>query len=695
MKGTYFFFRRCLASIGFLLFVYPAELLAQNTGAGGEEYMSWDDFVEEYVPYTSDAEGEEEFSCLPQWLEERHAEPFNLNTVDREELLTLPFLNEEQVDSLLAYRHRHRAFQTLGELMFIPSLTYDDRRWLSLFVYAGDTIRMAAGLKEQLLKGHYEVETRWDVPFYRRAGFGIFSSADLQKYPNRAYLGGRVAGVLRYRYRWRDNLAYGMTLQQDAGEPFTMQGGDFPADYQSFYLFYQTSSLRPFSLWLGDYNVHIGQGLLLGHGLFAGKLQLAGTQPKGRTLVRPHTSTDENRFFRGAAGRLALGRRCELLLFASYRHLDGRLDGDTITSFKTDGYHRTAADWEKRRTVDCLLAGGHVTVRKDSWHVGVGGMMARYSRTVWPPVRDYNRYYLRGRNAAGFQLDYLYRGRRWMLAGEGAADRGLHPATSHTLRLDLSCRVALTFQGRYVSPRYVAPFAETVMEAGRVQNEMGLLAGGKFSILPKTETLAWVDFFRFPRTTYRAKGPSGGMDFYLQNTYIPCRRLGLSLRYHFKTKEQDISGFEDMKEHSGTHRLRMQAAYAVGNLSLRLSADLAVAVRQTAEPSVGKMLSGRASGKFGRRFSVSGFAAVFFTDDYASRLFAYEPQLRYAGGFPAFAYHGVRFCCVGQWKISSAFEAGMRYGLLHYFNRDFIGTGAQRINSPSRNDISLQLRWAL
>lgn len=37
----------------------------------------------------------------------------------------------------------------------------------------------------------------------------------------------------------------------------------------------------------------------------------------------------------------------------------------------------------------------------------------------------------------------------------------------------------------------------------------------------------------------------------------------------------------------------------------------------------------------------------------------------------------------------------MRYGLLHYFNRDSIGSGTQRINSPTQNDISLQLRWVL
>lgn len=249
MKGTSFVFRRCLAPIGLLmLLVCPVALPAQNAGAEREEYMSWDDFVEEYVYRVSGEEDGTDVPQFPQWLEERHAEPFNLNTADREELLTLPFLGGEQVDSLLAYRCRHRAFQTLGELMFIPSLTYDDRRWLSLFVYAGDTLRPAVGLKEQLLKGRYEVETRWDVPLYRRAGFGIFSSADLQKYPNRAYLGGRVAGVLRYRYRWRDNLAYGLTMQQDAGEPFVSQGGDFLADYQSFYLFYRSSSRRPFSL---------------------------------------------------------------------------------------------------------------------------------------------------------------------------------------------------------------------------------------------------------------------------------------------------------------------------------------------------------------------------------------------------------------------------------------------------------------
>ncbi len=73
MKGTSFVFRRCPALIGLLLLVCPATLSAQNMGMEREEYMSWDDFVEEYVYRVSEEDNEVENPQFPQWLEERYA----------------------------------------------------------------------------------------------------------------------------------------------------------------------------------------------------------------------------------------------------------------------------------------------------------------------------------------------------------------------------------------------------------------------------------------------------------------------------------------------------------------------------------------------------------------------------------------------------------------------------------------------
>jgi hypothetical protein len=85
------------------------------------------------------------------------------------------------------------------------------------------------------------------------------------------------------------------------------------------------------------------------------------------------------------------------------------------------------------------------------------------------------------------------------------------------------------------------------------------------------------------------------------------------------------------------------------------------------------------------------FASVFFTDGFSSRIYAYEPQLRYNGGFPTYAYHGMRVVGQLQWEPCKYISLATRYGLLHYFNRESISSGTQQILSPTQNDLWIQV----
>ena len=69
-----------------------------------EIYTTWEDFLEHYTDEKRFSNDEIEHLSL---LKEQ---PINLNTTDKEGLLQLPFLSEEQIDSLLAYRQMKRHF---------------------------------------------------------------------------------------------------------------------------------------------------------------------------------------------------------------------------------------------------------------------------------------------------------------------------------------------------------------------------------------------------------------------------------------------------------------------------------------------------------------------------------------------------------------------------------------------------------
>ena len=97
--------------------------------------MTWEDFVDEWFTDGGTSE-EDEPHRMEQFelLQGLALHPLQLNLADRDQLLSLPFLDEEQVDSLLSYRQQKHGFFSLGELQLVKGMDYYSRCYTSLFV---------------------------------------------------------------------------------------------------------------------------------------------------------------------------------------------------------------------------------------------------------------------------------------------------------------------------------------------------------------------------------------------------------------------------------------------------------------------------------------------------------------------------------------------------------------------------------
>ena len=679
------------------LLLWAATCRAQTGQPFREEYMEWEEFVEAYLYNDLGDEGGSEGESASaeqarleflEQLEELHRQPLNLNTATRDELLALPFLSSAQVDTLLSYRQRHRRFVTLGELQTIPQIRFQERRYLSLFVYAGDTVRSPQTWQDRWLGGKYEVTARADVPLYRRDGF----KATTAHKPNQHYYGAPVTHALRYRYRHSSGAAYGLTLQQDAGEPFG-RGNNHPYDYWSVYARVPLPRQRTI-LWLGDYDVLWGEGLLMGGMNYGGRAVLLSNALRQSHVIRPHTSMMEQGFQRGVAAQTLLGRRWEMQAFASFRSVDGHLDGDTVTSLRDAGLHRTKSEILTQRALREALGGTRLLYHWQGGGASVGGYGAWYDKTIYPALHDYNRYYLRGKSAGGWSMDAAHDARRWSYRGECAFDASLHTATSHTLRLSPTMRpFSVVVQARYFSPRFVAPYAETLQSASRVQNELGLLLGADYQGWRRARLSGYVDYAYHERPMYRVSASSHRLRAWLSAAFPLRSAWEMEARYQYNGKQEDVTGHPGLLQFLHRHALRLAAHLQQPNYSLRLSADACALFSQTASVRWGRMLSARAMWTPLPTLQLHTFVACFWTDDYASRIYGYEPQLRHGGGFPSFTYQGARLVLLGNWQLTSRATFSLRYSFLRYFNRQEISTGAARIASPMQNDLSLQFEW--
>lgn len=677
------------------LFLFSLSCMCIQPGEGrAQAYISWEHFLNDFFEeQMENGMTDDDYELWKERLTSLHENPVNLNRCRRDELLRLPFLNESQVDSILSYRERKRHFVSLGELLYIHNLGRRERQYVSLFVFCGDTVRRKITFREMIARGQYDVMTQLNIPLYKVAGNKHYTQEELADNPNKTYLGNGLAHKLRYAYKYGSWLRYGVAFEKDAGEPFGSYG-TYPYDFSSFYFHYQ----RPDGSWqvlAGDFRVTFGQGLLVGTGVFGGKLSVLTARRLARSSFRPHTSAGETDFFRGAAAAVRLKQRWSLMGFVSRRRLDAVTSGDTVTSFKTDGLHRTLRETSRHGNLGAWAAGTHLAYTADEWNAGVGGFFFHYDKTVYPRPRAYNRHYFRGQNGGGLSASYAFKRGGWNAYGEIAVDGGFHLASTHTVSYDLDDKYAFSLQGRSFSPRFASPYGHTLQEASRVGNEHALLLGATVRSIPGVELTGYADLCYFPTTTYTATGPSKAMELFLRATYRRSEHLYFMTQYKWKTKQRDVTGYDGVMQYASTHRMKLRAGYESGRLAMQASADAAVAASQTEAASFGWMFSTRAAVNLRQRVSISAFGALFFTDGYATRLYAYEPQLRFGSGFPTFAHHGFRLAAVVTCKLPWHLTAGAKWGVTHYFNRSTISSGTQAIASPTKSDAALFLRFKL
>jgi len=92
-------------------------------------------------------------------------------------------------------------------------------------------------------------------------------------------------------------------------------------------------------------------------------------------------------------------------------------------------------------------------------------------------------------------------------------------------------------------------------------------------------------------------------------------------------------------------------------------------------------------------FDMSFRYALFNTDDYDTRIYAYESDVLYKFSVPAYSYQGQRYYLLFHWDVLPKLDFWLRFSQTIYFNRDIIGTGLEEINGNKRSEITAQIRW--
>ena len=645
-------------------------LSAQDVGDWRESLRQWMTAEELEEGY-----GEETLEMLSEWAQN----PINLNQTSREQLEQLPFLTERQIEGIVEYLDRYHPIRSLSELMMITALDYDTRQLLQHFVYVGEekAKRVWPQMSDIITDGKHTLTATAKIPFYRRQG------------DRHGYLGYPYRHDIRYQFNYRNRIKFGLTGAQDAGEPFFSHNNSTGYDHYSYY-FQLRDMGRLESLNIGMYRVNMGMGLVMNNGFHLGKLSTLQSMGRSTRLLTAYTSRSSANYLQGAAATVRLGRSWRITAFASYRAVDATLTAnDMVQTLRTDGYHRTPSEIEKKHNTRETDLGGSFGWQRGTAYVNVNTVFTHYNRSLEPrQTPAYRQYAASGNDFWNSSVDYGYRNAQWSMSGETAICRQGAVALIHTVSWQPSDQWSLMVLHRYYDKRYTAQHGQSFSEGSSVQNEHGIYAGASWQPSRAWTIQGYADYAHFPAPRYLVSAPSDAFDASAMIGY-QRKRWTFNMRYRYHVRQQDDSNKQYLANKS-QHRLRMSAVCnATPTLSLRSQCDAVISSFQ-GERSRGIMLGQQVQWQW-RWLKANANVAWFHTDDYDSRLYQYESSVRYDFSFPPYYGHGIRYALMGTADMGHNLSLTLKAGVTNYFDRSTIGSGLQLIDHSSQSDLLVQL----
>ncbi|MEM1093689.1 MAG: helix-hairpin-helix domain-containing protein [Bacteroidota bacterium] len=641
--------------------------------------------------------------------------PLDVNTASADDFASIPLISPLLAQRIVVYRTTQGRFLSIPELQQVDGIDGDLFFALRPYLRIGEALAperqraslfpQAPPLRQVLRDLRYDVIQRYT----RRLTLGRGYDDDTTR---TTYLGTPERLYTRLRISERRYFSLNVTLDKDPGEAYAWNPAQqqFGYDFASAHLMIGNRG-RLKTLILGDYVVTAGQGLTLWRGTGFGK-GAATTTPmvrRGRGPT-PYGSSDENRFFRGAAASVYVTPDLVVSAFASRRQLDAsftdtRLDSTAtalvFSGFNETGLHRTLTEVSRRDALEETLVGGQVEYQGDALRIGTVGYQSRFADRVQPGSQAFQRFGFAGDAASAVGVYGQYYFPTALLFGEVSRIRNGATAAVGGAQLDLARTVDLTVLGRSYPRDFAALHSFAFGERnGATQNERGVYVGLRVQPSRAWTIHAYRDQYRFPWARFGTLYPSRGWDALLRVEHRPRRWLLWYAQGRTETREEG----RDVEQRGRITESLLDAT----RQSFRLHGDYQfnrrLRVRARAEWSRYSELGETSTGVLiyqEARFSpipalrLDGRLAFFDTEDFDARLYTYEYDLLYTFSVPAFSGRGQRAYVLLRWQPIESLQLEAKYGVTRFEDRETIGSSLDEVDGNVLREARLQLRWRM
>lgn len=645
-----------------------------------------------------------DFTTLFDDLEYFFDHPINLNRAESSDLSRLFLLSDFQIKNLGDHIRKTGKLLSIYELQGIDGFDVETIRTIRPFVFVSNRFdRPQLSFEEIWQNGKSEWFFRYIRILEEQQGYSDIDPAELANRPNSRYLGSPDRLYSRYRYRYGSRLSLGITAEKDAGETFFTGEQKQGFDYYSAHAFFR--DFGPINqLAVGDYQLQFGQGLTLWSGLGFGKSPDVLNIKRTGSGIRPYTSVDENRFLRGVASTVRL-KEFDVTAFYSSKRIDANLiqvdSSDqvdvAISSFQTSGFHRTPAELEDKDALRERHVGGRVSWNKSAFTLGATAVQTDYEGSVNRNLQNYNQFDFNSNSNAifGIDADLIYR--NFNFFGEVARSENGGIGYVGGLLAALDPRLSFSLLHRNYQTDFQSILSNGIGEASRSQNERGTYIGLVAKPISKFTISAYYDQFRFPWLRFRVDNPSHGSEYLVQIDYRPSKALSFYVRYREEEKYRNsLVETAPIRETRKQNRqsLRGNMSYTITpGLTLRSRIELSRYQLQGETNESGYLAFQDVNYKpLGKPYSFSFRYALFDTESFDTRIYAYENDVLYFFAIPAYFSRGTRTYLTTKFRFNRSIDLWLRIAQTYFSDRDQVGTGTERIDGNTRTEFKAQVR---
>jgi hypothetical protein len=650
-----------------------------------------------------------DYEALYELLLEIYQNPLEINRVTADELQATYLLSTPQIQALLEHRRTWGDLLSLYELQTLPN--WDSTTlvtilpFLSLETYATSSKTFFERLRSEennfLVLRHRRT---WEL----RKGY---SKNDSTLNPRSRYLGDPNDLFLRYRVQHAKDFSLGLILEKDAGEVLTWDNKTrrYGFNFASFH-FTRYGMGRWKTISLGDFQASFGQGLVFGAGFSLGKgAETVPTVRRSSLGLLPYTASIETGFFRGIGLTRQMGRWQSSLLI-SLIGKDGRVAEmndslgaapQTLTSLSQTGLHRSLSELSIKNQVRETNLGSNLQYSATSgrWSAGLNFLRTQFSIPWIRNATSYNAFDFSGQTN---QVGSLYANLTWKnfnFFGESARSRSQGQGSVFGLVSSMSRTVDFSLLWRSYDRHFHSLYATAFAESTRPSNERGVYLG--FQVKPSSTLKfnAYVDFFTFPWLKFRVATPSNGQEWLVRWSYQPQKTRQVTVQFKQERKMRNLT--EEVEFTPSQQVGTILKSQAQASLELDISPELSSRsqilwnqVTFDQKKTQGWMLIQECS--FSRRnWKLTARMALFDTDTFDNRIYAYEQNAVGTFAIPAFSGRGSRQYILAQYRVHSRLTAYFRIARTIYSDREVISSGMQAISGPKQTDSVLLLRYAL